>query len=184
MGGSPSTPASPSPGETSVTVFNRQRFRRVQSAGIRSLAESVARRLGVKMELGIHLVSSREMARVNWQFLRHEGSTDVITFDHGSTSLRLHGELFISVEDSVRQATEFNTDWAQELARYVIHGILHLKGYDDLEPGARRLMKREEGRLVRLEAKAATQLAGPPVLRTRSKQATRSASPRRSRPRR
>ena len=89
------------------------------------------------------------MARVNWDFLRHEGSTDVITFDHGSTPERLHGELFISVADAVAQAAEFGTTWPEELARYVIHGLLHLRGHDDLEPAKRRVMKREENRLVR-----------------------------------
>ena len=89
------------------------------------------------------------MAKVNWDFLRHEGSTDVITFDHGSTEGRLHGELFISVPEAVGQAEEFGTTWEEELARYVIHGLLHLHGYDDLEPAKRRVMKRHENRLVR-----------------------------------
>lgn len=116
---------------------------------IRALTGAVLGDLGVTAELGIHLVSAREMARVNWDFLRHEGSTDVITFDHGSTPQRLHGELFISVADAVKQAGEFGTAWPEELARYVIHGLLHLHGYDDLEPAKRRVMKREENRLVK-----------------------------------
>ncbi|HTH46811.1 MAG TPA: rRNA maturation RNase YbeY [Candidatus Limnocylindria bacterium] len=116
---------------------------------IRALTEAVLADLGVTAEVGIHLVSAREMAQVNWDFLRHEGSTDVITFDHGSTPQRLHGELFISVADAVKQAGEFGTAWTEELARYVIHALLHLHGYDDLEPAKRRVMKREENRLVR-----------------------------------
>jgi probable rRNA maturation factor len=118
--------------------------------------------MGVEAELGIHLVSRREMARVNWDFLRHEGSTDVITFDHGSTRARLHGELFISVPDAVTQAREFGTTWRAEVARYVIHGLLHLCGYDDLKPAQRRVLKREEERLVR-------RLAEPGYSKNRSK---------------
>jgi probable rRNA maturation factor len=53
------------------------------------------------------------------------------------------------VPEAVRQAAEFGTTWEAELLRYVIHGILHLRGYDDLEPAKRRVMKREENRLVR-----------------------------------
>ena len=86
---------------------------------------------------------------MNWQFLRHEGPTDIITFDHGSTPERLFGEMFICVAEAERQAKEFGTTWQQELQRYVIHGILHLRGYDDLEPAKRRVMKQEENRLVR-----------------------------------
>ena len=89
------------------------------------------------------------MTRLNQQFLQHEGSTDIITFDHGSTPERLFGEMFICVAEAERQAKAFGTTWQAELRRYVIHGILHLRGYDDLEPAKRRVMKREENRLVR-----------------------------------
>jgi probable rRNA maturation factor len=61
----------------------------------------------------------------------------------------IHGEIFICVSEAVRQAKEFGTDWFSELGRYIIHGILHLTGHDDLEPVARKKMKREENRLVR-----------------------------------
>jgi rRNA maturation RNase YbeY len=101
-------------------------------------------------ELGLHFVDAPEMARVNDQFLQHTGSTDVITFDHGSSAQRLHGEVFISIPDAVKQAREFKTTWQSEMVRYVVHGLLHLRGYDDLQPAERREMKREEDRLVKL----------------------------------
>jgi probable rRNA maturation factor len=135
--------------DTTLSIFNRQRARRVDLPWLRTIVEKALAELGVTAELGIHLVSQREMARVNWDFLRHKGSTDVITFDHGSTPSRLHGELFISIPDAIEQAREFGTTWREELARYVIHGLLHLRGYDDLEPAKRRAMKREEERLMR-----------------------------------
>ena len=113
-----------------------------------------------RAELGIRLVGAREMARVNWQFLQHEGSTDVITFDHSEAAsqapeaaLQLHGELVICVDDAVEQAKEFQTNWQSEVVRYVVHGVLHLRGYDDLRPELRRKMKREENRLVRALSK-------------------------------
>lgn len=128
-------------------------------------------------ELCFHFVEPEEMAKVNWQFLQHEGSTDVITFDHSefgapgiarpgpsssskpsdaqrsSSANLLHGEIFISVTDAVKQAREFKTTWQSELVRYVIHGLLHLRGYDDLQPALRRVMKREENRLLKAVAK-------------------------------
>jgi probable rRNA maturation factor len=102
-------------------------------------------------QLCFHFVEAAEMARVNQQFLQHQGSTDVITFDHAE-SIRedtLHGEIFISVPDAVKQARQFGTTWQSELVRYVIHGLLHLRGYDDLRAKQRRLMKREENRLLK-----------------------------------
>jgi len=141
-----------------LSLQNRQRVRRVDT---RLLRQITLRLLDSELcldsyELAIHLVGAREMAKVNWDFLQHEGSTDVITFDHsesGEGLVGLHGELFICLDDAVKQAREFGTTWQSELARYVIHGLLHLCGHDDLKPEPRRKMKREENRLVRLVAK-------------------------------
>ena len=47
------------------------------------------------------------------------------------------------------QAKEFKSSWQAEVVRYVVHGVLHLLGYDDLKPHLRREMKRAENRLVR-----------------------------------
>jgi probable rRNA maturation factor len=160
-----------------LSVRNRQRVRRVNTLLLRRIALHVLEeQLRVSdFELAIHLAAASEMAKVNWNFLQHEGSTDVITFDHSksvaadvrrlsnqnrSSSKRaepphvvsyqgLHGELFICLDDAVKQAREFRTSWQSELIRYVIHGLLHLCGHDDLKPAARRQMKREENRLLR-----------------------------------
>ena len=125
-------------------------------------------------ELGINLVAAREMALVNETFLQHAGSTDVITFDHtekrkveSGKRKQLHGELFICVDDAAIQAKEFKTSWQSEIVRYTVHGILHLLGYDDLKSHLRRVMKREENRLLRLLAKrfSLAQLARPAKLK-------------------
>lgn len=164
-----------------LSLQNRQRVRRVDTRLLRRLTLHVLEmELSIRsFELAIHLVGPKEMAQVNWDFLQHEGSTDVITFDHSSPEFRvsgsefgvadganeprtrnskletgLHGELFICVDDAVKQARDFRTTWQSELARYVIHGLLHLCGHDDLSPEPRRKMKREENRLVKLIAKA------------------------------
>ena len=134
---------------THLVITNRQRDRKVDTRRVREVAAAALAEAGQGAELGIHFVSAKRSAEVNWQFLQHEGPTDIITFDHGSTPARLLGEMFICVPEAVRQAAEFGTTWEAELLRYVIHGILHLRGYDDLEPAKRRVMKREENRLVR-----------------------------------
>lgn len=138
----------PAPGIT-LTVSNRQRFRRLNAAAVLQLARSILEHLGVTAELGIEFVGPKRMAQLNWQFLQHEGSTDVITFDHGSSRKHLHGDIAICVADAVAQASAFHTTWPEEVSRYVIHGILHLLGYDDLSPAKRRVMKQVENRLVK-----------------------------------
>jgi probable rRNA maturation factor len=164
-----------------LVIRNRQRVRRVHTPLLRCVALHVLQeqlRVG-DFELALHLVAAAEMARVNQTFLHHDGSTDVITFDHSSfvaadvrrlsnpsaASTRrseppqvgcydfLHGELFLCLDDAVQQAREFHTTWQSELVRYIIHGLLHLCGHDDLNSAARRRMKREENRLLRATAK-------------------------------
>jgi probable rRNA maturation factor len=129
---------------------NRQRLRALNIPLLRRVTRHLLENeLGLnRYELGFHFVEPEEMAGVNEQFLQHEGSTDVITFDHGSSSARLHGEIFICVADAMKQAREFKTTWQSEVVRYVIHALLHLRGFDDLQPARRRVMKREENRLV------------------------------------
>ena len=141
-----------------VTVFNRQRTKAVNRPLLKQIIGGLLADLEVaQAEIGIHLVGAKEMARVNWQFLQHEGSTDVITFDHGSSHKTgetfLNGELFVCVDDAVAQARQFKTTWQSEVVRYVVHGILHLMGHDDLKPDLRRAMKREENRCLQALAR-------------------------------
>jgi len=135
-----------------LALRNRQRRWRVDLSAVSVLT---GRWLGEGLglggwELGVTLVSAPAMARLNRRWLDHEGSTDIITFDHRlSPEEPLHGELFISVDDAVEQAAGFGTTPSSELMRYVIHGVLHLQGHDDRERRARVRMKREENRWVR-----------------------------------
>jgi probable rRNA maturation factor len=57
------------------------------------------------------------------------------------------------VDEAILQARRFRTTWQAEVMRYIIHGTLHLLGYDDLRMPARRMMKRQENRLLRRLAK-------------------------------
>ena len=90
------------------------------------------------------------MTRLNETFLRHKGSTDVITFDYADKPKSpLYGEIFICIDDVMANARRFGVTPRNELLRCVVHGMLHLSGFDDIKPAARRRMKREENRLLR-----------------------------------
>ena len=142
---------------STVSIANRQRTKAIDTRMLKRIVAALFAELQIQRgELGIHLVGAREMAQVNWQYLQHEGSTDIITFDHsdGETDARsadwhLHGELFVCVDDAVAQAKTFRTTWRSEVVRYIVHGVLHLLGHDDMRADLRRAMKREENRLVR-----------------------------------
>lgn len=140
-----------------IAISNRQRARKINLPLLEKITEAALAALKItEAELGVVLVGAKEMAAINEKYLNHEGPTDVITFDYQNSESRIQnpepelmGEIFICLEEAERQAKEFKTNWRSELMRYVVHGVLHLTGHDDLKPAARVKMKRVEGRLVR-----------------------------------
>jgi probable rRNA maturation factor len=141
-----------------VYIVNRRRACALNSALVRKFTRAVLSQIKADpdSEVGLFFVGSSEMAQLNEKFLGHSGSTDVITFNYSDArparlktiSQRLHGEIFICPDIAIAQSRTFRTDWREELARYIIHGILHLAGFDDVAPDARRKMRREESRLL------------------------------------
>ena len=143
-----------------VCQVDLRRLRRIVAAAIAALPAEpkLNRPAGLSAsaaqacELGICLVAAREMSRINETYLRHRGSTDVLTFDYSAdpaTGGWLGGEIFVCVDEAISQGRRLRTGWPSELVRYVVHGLLHLQGFDDHHPAARRQMKLEENRLLR-----------------------------------
>jgi probable rRNA maturation factor len=132
---------------------NRQQLYPVDLRQLRRIARTLLVDLIAQpqFELCVHLVAASEMTRLNRDFLGHDGSTDVITFNLAETSQRefLYGEIFICLDDARAQARRFHTTWQSELVRYLLHGVLHLLGYEDSKIAARRKMKRKENSLLR-----------------------------------
>ena len=91
-------------------------------------------------EVFVWLISDRRMALLHRKFLAQLGPTDVLTFQHG--------EIFISVETARRQARAFGNSLMRELKLYIVHGLLHLHGYDDQTPLEARRMKRMQEKIL------------------------------------
>jgi len=155
-----------SPSPFLLSVANGQRAQKINLRLLKQITEVLLAELEIQdAELEINLVSAGEMTRLNEKFLRHQGSTDVITFDYGLSVRRdaktrtrlaetlappkLHGEIFICTDEAVLQARKFRTTWQSEVTRYLIHGILHLLGHDDSRSRGHRKMRQEENRLLR-----------------------------------
>ncbi len=158
-----------------IVITNNQHVRKINVRLLRKICEALLTDLKTGgAELGINLVAAREMTLLNETFLQHEGLTDVITFDYTEKAAqlpRLHkklskreisrqdtcatlcGEIFICVDEAISQSKKFKTDWRSEIVRYLVHGVLHLLGQDDLHAAARRKMKREENLLLARLAK-------------------------------
>lgn len=96
-------------------------------------------------EISIALISDKAMAHFHVEFMGIAGPTDVLTFEHG--------EILISTETAARYAVEYGHTTQQEIALYILHGLLHLRGYDDTTPSAYQEMHRVQNELfAKLEA--------------------------------
>lgn len=101
--------------------------KRFTSTWLKTVAESEIRRLG---EVNLIFCSDNYILDINQRFLQHDYFTDIITFDYCEGNV-ISGDLFISV-DSVREnSLEYGTEFEDELNRVIVHGVLHLVGYDD-----------------------------------------------------
>lgn len=135
-----------------IRILNRQRRLAVKLPALQIFAESALseclklrpRKSSVLKELAqIHviLVSDKRIAQLHRQFMNELGPTDVITFQHG--------EVVISVETAKRQARQYGTTVEHELRLYVVHGLLHLSGFEDKTAAGATEMKGVQERLVR-----------------------------------
>ena len=114
------------------------------TAWVEAVAASYGRRVG---NIAYIFVDDEEILRVNRQFLQHDYYTDIITFDD-STTTRISGDLFISLDTVRSNAEGLGVPYQQELLRVIIHGILHLCGINDKGPGEREIMEAAENKAL------------------------------------
>ncbi len=113
--------------------------------------------LNLTANQGVNLIfaGDRAMARINRDFVGHEGTTDVITFnyleaDEPPEEDETAVELVICPDVAWREgAARPDSSYGRELALYIVHGILHCSGHDDLEPELRRKMRGAERRVMK-----------------------------------
>ncbi len=138
----------------SIAIANRHprlRFdRRKLAAVVTALDARAAEFLGgcPPGELSLVFLTDDALARLHAEFLGDPAPTDVITFA-GDPSLGVAGEICVSADAARRQASGAR-EFSSELTLYVVHGWLHLAGYDDLQPAKKRVMRRAESRARRL----------------------------------
>jgi probable rRNA maturation factor len=95
----------------------------------------------------INFVSSSQIIQINNNFLKHNYSTDIITFNYSNKRQFIDSEIYISLEDAENNAKKFDVTFTEEILRLVIHGFLHLIGYDDKKFDKKKEMKGIENNL-------------------------------------
>jgi len=94
--------------------------------------------------INIILCSDRYLLSINKRYLKHNTFTDIITFQYNETEDEISGDIFISFERVKENAGIFNQPLEMELARVIIHGILHLAGYSDRDEREKLGMRKKE----------------------------------------
>ncbi len=125
-----------------AAVANRQRRVRISTARLKTTAELALRALDrADRDVHVTVVDDSAMRQLNARWMGSRKSTDVLAFDLAAPGpSRLLGEVVVSADTARRQARERGVPVALELDLLVVHGLLHLSGYDDRDPSEARLM--------------------------------------------
>lgn len=158
-----------------IEIANEQNALRINRPRLKAIAEATLRAEKVaSAEISVALVDDQRIHEINREFLEHDYPTDVISFLLESSPVRgtkvarksgksrttaatvcrgagkrLGGEIIISTDTAVRMAAEYGWRPAQELSLYLVHGLLHLCGYDDLTPAEQTVMRAREVEVLR-----------------------------------
>ena len=118
--------------------------KRDTSAWIKRVAESYGKKCG---DIAYIFCNDEKILEVNKEYLQHDYYTDIITFDYCEEET-INGDLFISLDTVRTNAEMLGVEYAQELHRVIIHGILHLCGIDDKGEGEREIMEAAEDKAL------------------------------------
>lgn len=100
-------------------------------------------------ELSLAFMTDAKLAKLHADFLDDPTTTDVITFE-GQPEFGVAGEICVSADTAAAYSKSNDKDFGEELTLYIVHGWLHLAGYDDLQPAKKRKMRAAEARAMKL----------------------------------
>ncbi len=153
------------PIEITIEIANQQPHLPVQRRLLRRAVRRVLRAAGVrKARISVAVVDDETTARLNWQFLRHRGPADVLSFVLDESD-GLEGEVIAGAQVALRSAPRYGWPPHDELLLYIIHGTLHLVGHDDTSPSLRAEMRKRETEI--LEDLGVTRKQGNPKFENR-----------------
>ncbi len=137
-----------------INIENLNRKRKISPGKITKICQVVLKSLKKNnIELNIVFVSNQKIRSLNRKYLKSDRATDVLAFDQGpikeKTVFKNLGDIIVSSDKAFQNAQLFNVTFFEEIALYVIHGILHLLGYDDVKNKDKIIMKEKENAFLK-----------------------------------
>jgi probable rRNA maturation factor len=133
-----------------VHITNRQKTLPIDRRRMRRAVEAILRDAEIdEAQISVAVVDDRTIARLHQRFLGDPDPTDVLSFQLERAERFLEGEVVVSAETALTYAARHKATPADELLRYVIHGTLHLAGYDDATASGRAAMRARERKYLR-----------------------------------
>jgi probable rRNA maturation factor len=128
-----------------IAITNCQKTLPIDRRKIRRAVSEILRDAGiVHAEISIAIVDDPTIAKLHAEYLDDPTPTDVLSFVLEQTEQKLEGEVIASADTAKAYAPRFRSEPDEELLRYVLHGTLHLVGYDDTTPAKRSVMRKQE----------------------------------------
>jgi probable rRNA maturation factor len=138
-----------------LNVFNISRCRFLNKRKLKNAVAYILKSFDIyNAELSVVFATDSEIRPLNKIYRHKDRPTDVLSFAmrEGKRIAKdsgILGDIVISVDRARAQAKVFGTSFREEMELYIIHGVLHLLGYDDEKPAARKRMRKKEEELLR-----------------------------------
>lgn len=142
-----------------VTIYNSQKDLKITAASIKDVVRFVLDLYDVDCdEIAVHLVTEKKISDLHADFFNDPSATDCISFPYdqdSSSGYFFLGEVFVCPRTALNYVAKKKKEVYEEVTLYLVHGLLHLLGYDDINARERKIMKREEAQVMKkLQKKA------------------------------
>lgn len=124
--------------------YDSVHFRLRRSINLKNyLSDNIKRKGYLLGDLSYIFVTDQVLLGINKEFMKHDYFTDIITFNYNNNKT-VNGEIYISIETVYRNSKKYGVSFKKELLRVMVHGVLHLIGYDDKDENEKKIMRGEE----------------------------------------
>ncbi len=127
-----------------ISIWNQHREMSIETNVIRRLISIVLRQKDLKVErLEVILTDGGHVHQLNQLWKNADYETDVLAFSLGSVT-EIDAEIYINLDFAKKHCRHYGSSFLEEAGRYVVHGLLHVLGYEDDTPESKRIMKKME----------------------------------------